>query len=469
MEVIMKLNLGNPIGSFTLPVEQLPLNLLGHEILHETALHLNHHDELEPIIVDIKGSVPHALFMDCTHDNETPHQKRTAADSLPNSAIVAMTLCAVGSVMGYDELVPSLLNVVSDSRKYRLPRNGSGISPAKSIFLPLHRKMVDEGYSEIHVHQENDFIQIHRMSPITHKGYLLIARCAFRPSQGEPSNFYSQFMYVDLTPIRLQNQKVQVFQSATLSVSSGCEEGIPCIPYQHGLPEEEPEKRSRRSSWKYEDENPISPTQLYHAFTYQETHVCAKEGCINGLPCSLENSNSFSRITDLAVINTNGAVESVITANSKFVPGSIVIYETWVDEHEKPVETSSNSVTIPILPLESISLTPTSNLIFDRLRESLGINEHSLAIRIMLHFGYNMMNADLIYHSYSSTNWPPGLLEAISCLDHNELNMLLYRSSSEEYETFGILTTTSNPKGIMHMIFLDMDHYHIVEYKDSFL
>jgi glycogen debranching enzyme len=53
--------------------------------------------------------VPHALLMDCTHDNETPHQKRTAADTLPHAAIVAMTDCAVGSVKGFDEIVPELV------------------------------------------------------------------------------------------------------------------------------------------------------------------------------------------------------------------------------------------------------------------------------------------------------------------------------------------------------------------------
>jgi glycogen debranching enzyme len=61
---------------------------------------------------------PHALLMDCTHDNETPMQRRTAQDTLSNAALVAMASCAVGSVMGYDYLVPKHLNVVSESRLY---------------------------------------------------------------------------------------------------------------------------------------------------------------------------------------------------------------------------------------------------------------------------------------------------------------------------------------------------------------
>jgi len=70
--------------------------------------------------VHLRGSTPHVLFMDCTHDNETPHQKRTAEDTLPNSAIVCFSRCASGSVLGYDTLTPTLLNVVTSTLKYPL-------------------------------------------------------------------------------------------------------------------------------------------------------------------------------------------------------------------------------------------------------------------------------------------------------------------------------------------------------------
>jgi glycogen debranching enzyme len=64
-----------------------------------------------------------------THDNETPHQKRTAADSLANAAIVAMTHSAVGSVKGYDEIYPEILDVVNEKRKYLVPKFHTGIIP----------------------------------------------------------------------------------------------------------------------------------------------------------------------------------------------------------------------------------------------------------------------------------------------------------------------------------------------------
>eukprot|EP00921_Rhytidocystis_pertsovi_P016924 GHVQ01026653.1.p1 GENE.GHVQ01026653.1~~GHVQ01026653.1.p1 ORF type:complete len:1157 (-),score=119.47 GHVQ01026653.1:1814-5284(-) len=67
----------------------------------------------------LKPTMCPALFYDCTHDNETPNQKRTPADALSTAAIVCASTCAVGSTRGYDELVPLNLNVVSECRLYQ--------------------------------------------------------------------------------------------------------------------------------------------------------------------------------------------------------------------------------------------------------------------------------------------------------------------------------------------------------------
>ena len=61
-----------------------------------------------------------ALFYDCTHDNETPAQKRTPMDALPNAAIVCFTNTAVASTRGYDELVPNTLSITDEMRLYRI-------------------------------------------------------------------------------------------------------------------------------------------------------------------------------------------------------------------------------------------------------------------------------------------------------------------------------------------------------------
>ncbi|KAI5308282.1 hypothetical protein KEM55_006117, partial [Ascosphaera atra] len=70
-----------------------------------------------------------ALFMDCTHDNEMPAQKRTARDALPNAALVGLCGSATGSVMGYDEIYPSYVNLVSETRQYASPYSESDKLP----------------------------------------------------------------------------------------------------------------------------------------------------------------------------------------------------------------------------------------------------------------------------------------------------------------------------------------------------
>ena len=41
-------------------------------------------------------------------------------DALSNAALVAATACGIGSVRGYDELVPKTLDVVRETRLYKI-------------------------------------------------------------------------------------------------------------------------------------------------------------------------------------------------------------------------------------------------------------------------------------------------------------------------------------------------------------
>merc|ERR1719446_948463 len=60
-----------------------------------------------------------ALLFDCTHDNQTPSEKRHARDALPNAALVAASCASIGSVRGYDELLPFNPSVVFEKRLYQ--------------------------------------------------------------------------------------------------------------------------------------------------------------------------------------------------------------------------------------------------------------------------------------------------------------------------------------------------------------
>ena len=109
-------------------------------------------------LVPLQGSSPHAFMMDCTHDNESPADKRTARDALPTGGLVAFCWSAVGSNKGFDDLYPKLLNLVTDKRHYETyaDPDASGIGKYKRIANHLHTEMAIDGYSEGHLHQEGD-------------------------------------------------------------------------------------------------------------------------------------------------------------------------------------------------------------------------------------------------------------------------------------------------------------------------
>lgn len=95
--------------------------------------------------------IPPALFYDCTHDNETPNEKRHPSDrfvlaqcgyllySLPNAALVSMTACAIGSTRGYDELFPERVDLVKEERVYKcFESENVGMMAARKVLNELH-------------------------------------------------------------------------------------------------------------------------------------------------------------------------------------------------------------------------------------------------------------------------------------------------------------------------------------------
>jgi len=112
------------------------------------------------VVMLLNGSSPHAILYDLTHDNESPLDKRSAEDALSTGALAAFSFCGVGSVKGFDDLYPKLLNLVHEKRKYEVTGLGpnSGIARVKRVLNELHMEMVLGGYEEGHVHQENDVL-----------------------------------------------------------------------------------------------------------------------------------------------------------------------------------------------------------------------------------------------------------------------------------------------------------------------
>lgn len=233
------------------------------------------------IVRRIKETPVQALFMDCTHDNEVPAQKRDARDTLPNAALVSMCASSTGSVMGYDEIYPKLLDIVGETRLYtshsstktvEIGGGEGGIGGIKKFLNQIHTLMGKEGYEETHIHHEDQYITVHRVHPESRKGYFLIAHTAF-PGYGNGNGGFS--------PVHLGGTKARHLGSWTLEVDVS----------------EEAKKEAM-----------------------------ADDKALKGLP---------SKVVDLPGIRleTKGD-ETVITVRDKFPPGSIALFETWIPAAE---------------------------------------------------------------------------------------------------------------------------------------
>lgn len=184
---------GRPIGSFT----WMPLDEFAYPATEEPKS-----NTLE-IPRALTNQAPHALFMDCTHDNEMPSQKRTVEDTLPNAALVAFCSSAIGSVFGYDECYPELLDVVGETRQYSFSKD-QGIAVAKSKLHHIRKLLSEESEDilrdhEMYIHHEGEYITIQRYNARTAKGWFLIARTKFNEGDSGQS----------LNPVVLSGTKVK--------------------------------------------------------------------------------------------------------------------------------------------------------------------------------------------------------------------------------------------------------------------
>ncbi|KAK8847657.1 glycogen debranching enzyme [Kwoniella newhampshirensis] len=199
-DLLWRFGLGKPVGSMD-------------------AACLSSNEELSPpfgkgaprpcVVTPLNGSSPHAVFYDLTHDNQSPLDKRTAEDALSTGALVTFSAAALGSNKGFDDLYPKLLDLVTDNRLYEVStaEKESGIGKVKRVLNHLHTEMMEGGYSEGHVHEEGQYIMIHRVHPITHKGFMLIAHTAFKGFSGRGW----------IKPIKLGRTKINYLFGASIS------------------------------------------------------------------------------------------------------------------------------------------------------------------------------------------------------------------------------------------------------------
>ncbi|KIW72620.1 glycogen debranching enzyme [Phialophora macrospora] len=266
---------GRPIGSFEINVPSRSANKPTDNLVNGGG------PRTKEVVKHIRESPVHALFMDCTHDNEMPAQKRDARDTLPTAALVNMCACATGSVMGFDEIYPKLVEIVHEDRQYtsissegevHFGAGEGGIAGVKKLMNNIHTMMGKDGYDETFLHHEGELITLHRVHPESRKGYFLIAHTAF-PGYGNGNG--------GLSPVHLAGTKARPLGAWVLEVDQS-----------------EEAKRTALEDNEY----------------------------LVGLPARVRN------IRGSTITNENG--DTTITMADFFPPGSIALFETWVPSAE---------------------------------------------------------------------------------------------------------------------------------------
>ena len=233
------------------------------------------------VLRTIKRSPVHALFMDCTHDNEPPAQKRDARDTLPNAALVAMCASATGSVFGYDECYPKLIELVHETRQYTSPYSclnhikigaaEGGIGSIKKLLNQIHVVMGKDEYDETFIHHDSEYITIHRVHPLSRRGYFLIAHTAF-PGYGNGNGGFPA--------VRLPGTRAKAI-----------------------------------GSWVYEVDQ-----------SSEAKAAASNDSTLKGLP---------SRVKDVRGVTCEWSEDqTVINVPEKFPPGSVALFETWIPAAE---------------------------------------------------------------------------------------------------------------------------------------
>ncbi|KAG5898798.1 hypothetical protein JTB14_011008 [Gonioctena quinquepunctata] len=181
----------------------------------------------QPSIRPLVPSIAHALFLDQTHDNPSPIEKRSVFDLLPSTALVNMACCASGSNRGYDELVPHHIHVVDETREYtewtedenlamgnlRFVTKTSGLIGVKKAINDLHFTLGKEGFKQVYVDQmDPDIVAVTRHCPETHQSLILVAFTAFSHPDTEVENNQRA-----IKPLRFEGVLKEIVLEASLS------------------------------------------------------------------------------------------------------------------------------------------------------------------------------------------------------------------------------------------------------------
>lgn len=195
---------------------------------------------MQPPERPLTQSIAHAMFMDQTHDNESPIERHSAYDLLPSSALVAMTMCATGSNRGYDEMVPHHIHVVTETRLYKSFTDNAelkvgeinvqtGIIAAKKALNELHQQLGEKHFSQVFVDQVTaNVVSVTRHNPEKHQSVIMFAHTAFSHPHSMHSGHIPTFTIPGrLDEIILEGRCVQVNGVVEFSKDDAFLNGLP--------------------------------------------------------------------------------------------------------------------------------------------------------------------------------------------------------------------------------------------------
>ena len=276
MSKLVHKHCGRPIGSFELDALATSESSTNAGSQNGSTVPIS-----KEVLHIIRPAEVQALLMDCTHDNELPAQKRDARDTLPNAALVAMCASSIGSVFGYDEVYPQLIELVHETRQYTSPYSnssnieigqGPGIGHIKRLLNQVHTIMGKDGFDETHIHHDGEYITVHRIHPQSRKGYYLIAHTAY-PGYGNGNGGFA--------PTHLVGSKASLLGAWNLEVDQ----------------------------------------------TQEAKDTAIKDKVLRGLPASTK---------DLRGVRVESSGDNTtIYIPEKFPPGSIALFETWIPGAER--------------------------------------------------------------------------------------------------------------------------------------
>ena len=173
-------------------------------------------------VPELTASTAHALFYDWTHDNPSPVEKRSVEDMLSSAGLVTMASCAVGSSRGYDELVPHHIHVVSEDRPYagwsqvETMSLDQGMIEARRLLCDLHKRLANEGFTEVFVDQKNrDIVVVTRHCPENRRSVIMVAHTHFFPGNiVKPSHDLEVRVEGKLHQVLLEARMVKVDREA---------------------------------------------------------------------------------------------------------------------------------------------------------------------------------------------------------------------------------------------------------------